>query len=295
MQTQTIGSIRVDRLVESEGPFAEYDFLLPEARPELLEEHADWLRPRFLEAGGTRIIMSFHTLIVRSARYTILIDTCVGNDKPRPNRPGWHRQNKPWLSNLAAHGLQPEDIDFVLCTHLHADHVGWNTRLIDGRWQPTFPNARYLFGRREYQHWQHACQTADQPLNHGAFEDSVLPIVEAGRATLVEDDHQLDTGIWLAPAPGHTPGNVIVHLQDGGQHAILSGDVMHSALQLADPDLSSRFCSDAGQSRITRRALIDTYCDTATTLLTGHFPTPVAGRIVSHRNSFRFRFDCDDD
>lgn len=294
MRTQTIGSIRIDRLVETEGAFAEYDFLLPTATAELLERHSDWLRPRFVEAGGTRIIMSFHSLIVRTPRYVILVDSCVGNDKPRPNRPGWHMQNKPWLKDLASHGLQPQDIDFVLCTHLHADHVGWNTRLIDGRWVPTFPNAQYIFGRREYEHWQAAAAAHrdDHPVNHGAFADSVLPVVEAGQATLVEDDHQLDTGIWLAPAPGHTPGNVIVHIEDGGQHAILSGDVMHSALQLADPDLSSRFCLDPDQSRATRKTFIEQYADTDTTILTGHFPTPVAGRIVSHSDSFRF--DCDD-
>ena len=290
MQTQHIGDIRIDCLVESDGPFADAGFLLPDIDPELLQAHADWLYPRFVEPVSHKIIMSFHSLVVRTPRSTILVDCCVGNDKQRPSRPGWHQQKFPWLNRLAQLGLAPEDIDYVLCTHLHADHVGWNTQLVAGNWVPTFPNARYVFGRQEYDYWERACRehTGDQPLNHGSFDDSVLPVVSAGKAVLVDNDHQLESGIWLAPAPGHTPGNVIVHVQSGQQHAILSGDVMHSAVQLANPDLSSRFCSDPAQSRVTRRKFVESYAESNIVILPAHFPTPTAGHIVRHGDAFSY-------
>jgi len=290
MQTLKIGDIQIDRLVESDGPFVDADFLLPELDPALLNAHKDWLYPLFVEPVSNKIIMSFHSLIIRSPRVTILVDCCVGNDKHRPQRPGWHKLNTPWLEKLAQLDLQPEDIDFVLCTHLHADHVGWNTRLVDGRWVPTFPNARYIFGKQEYQYWQEAEQqhSGELPLNHGCFADSVLPIIESGQSVLVNNDHQLEAGIWLEPAPGHTPGNVIVHVKVGEQHAILTGDVMHSAVQLANPDLSSRFCLDAERSRESRKKLIDSYAGTPVIMLPAHFPTPTAGYIVRRNDVFAY-------
>jgi len=145
MQTQIIGDIRIDRLVESEGAFADPDFLFPEIGPalikELIKEQADWLLPAFVDPETQKVIMSFHSLLIRSSRSTILVDCCVGNDKHRPTRPAWHQLNTPWLAKLEKLGLQPDDIDYVLCTHLHADHVGWNTRLVNGQWVPTFPMA----------------------------------------------------------------------------------------------------------------------------------------------------------
>jgi len=283
MQTQIIGDVRIDRLIESEGAFADADFLFPDIAPNLIETQADWLLPTFVEPTTQKVIMSFHSLLIRSSHSTILVDCCVGN---------WHQLNTPWLAKLEKLGLQPDDIDYVLCTHLHADHVGWNTRLVNGQWVPTFPNARYVFGQQEYQYWSEACQahTGDTPLNHGSFDDSVLPIINAGKAILVENDHQIEPGIWLEPAPGHTPGNVIVHVKSGKQHAILTGDVMHSAIQLANPDLNSRFCADAIPSRESRKKLIDTYAETPVIMMPAHFPTPTAGRIARRGNAFEYRF-----
>lgn len=292
MQTLQIGDIRIDRLVESEGAFADADFLLPDIEPGLLQANASWLYPSFVEPVTNKIIMSFHSLILRTPRSTVLVDCCVGNDKERPLRPGWHLQNTPWLDKLLQLGLTPADIDYVLCTHLHADHVGWNTRLVDGRWVPTFPNARYIFGREEYHYWEQACRnhSGDEPLNHGSFDDSVLPVMEADKAVLVDNDFELESGIWLAPAAGHTPGNVIVHVQSQDQHAILTGDVMHSAVQIANPDLSSRFCLDPNLSRVTRRKLIDNYADSPVIMLPAHFPTPTSGKIIRAANAFSYDF-----
>jgi glyoxylase-like metal-dependent hydrolase (beta-lactamase superfamily II) len=292
MKTQAVGRFRIDRVVESEGPFSPLDFILPGLPAELVAANADWLSPVHVEPGTGKAVMSFHAYVIRTGRHTILVDSCVGNDKERPLRPNWHRARFPFLAALAAQGLKPEDIDVVCCTHLHADHVGWNTRLVDGRWTPTFANARYVFAKREYQHWAKAHKKAvaeglEVP-NHGSFADSVLPVVEAGRAILVDDDHQIEDGVWLEPAPGHTPGTCIVHARDRDDHAVFLGDILHNAAQLLSPRQSSRFCSDPVASGKMRAKLVDRYAETDTVVLTGHFPTPTAGRIVRHANAFRF-------
>ena len=280
---QLIGDIRVARVVENEGAFSAVDFLLPGFSAELLKEHR-WLQPEFVDREN-RVMMSFHSYVLRTPHHTILIDGCVGNNKERPQRPMWHRQEGPYLERLAAAGVRPEEVDVVFCTHLHADHVGWNTRLRDGRWVPTFPNARYIFGRREYEHWEHLHRTGEKP-NHDSFADSVLPVMEFRQADLVESDHEIESGIHLEAAYGHTPGTCVLHVKNRGAHGVFTGDVIHTPVQLADPSLSSRFCSDAAQSAATRRALCERYAETGTTLFTGHFPAPSAARIRRLHDSF---------
>lgn len=279
----SIGDIGVARVVESEGPFAPLEFLLPDFAKELLLEHA-WLKPAYVDAQD-RALMSFHSYVLRTPRHVILVDGCVGNGKERPARPMWHRQELPYLERLAATGVRPEQVNFVFCTHLHADHVGWNTRLRDGRWVPTFPNAKYIFARREYEHWEALVRAGETP-NHGSFGDSVLPVVEAKQAELVESDHEIEDGIYLEAAYGHTPGTCLLHAQSRGRHGVFTGDVMHTPVQLADPSLSSRFCSDPAQSAATRRALCERYAETDSLLFTGHFPAPSTARIRRSENSF---------
>ncbi len=290
MKPQRIGSFRVDRVLEHEGPFFALDFLLPGAPPGLIAENADWLKPRFVDAADDRLILSFQSFVLRTGRHTILVDTCVGNDKERPARPHWHRLKGPFLDRLRALGVAPESVDFVFCTHLHADHVGWNTKLDSGRWVPTFPNARYIFAKREYEYWEKAHREivarGGEPLSHGSFADSVLPVVEAKRAIFVAGDHEIEPGVFLEPAYGHTPGNCVLHARSGGAHALFIGDVMHSAAQLANPALSSCFCSDPAESARTRIALVERHAETDTVVLACHFPTPVAGRIRRHRSGF---------
>ncbi len=287
-----IGELQVDRVVEDERPYAALDFLLPKASTAMIEPHADWLRPRCLSADN-KVHMCFQSFIVRTGRHTILIDACTGNDKERPARPDWHRQNKPFLQTMAATGVTPEQIDLVLCTHLHADHVGWNTRLVDGRWVPTFPNAKYLFAKREYEYWERAHREGlarGEAVNHGSFGDSVLPVVDAGRAVFVESDHEIASGLHLEAAYGHTPGTCVLHARSNGQHGVFLGDVLHTPVQLIDPTLlSTPFCADPVESGRTRRALCERYADTDTILLPAHFPSPSAYRIDSHRGAFRLR------
>ncbi len=293
MKPRRIGDVQVSRVVDMEGGFAQPVFLFPDANAEAMAAQRSWLEPGFLDPANGELIMSFHAFVLKTPRHTILVDACIGNDKERPNREGWHRRDGPFLANLLAAGVRPEDVDFVLCTHMHADHVGWNTRLVDGRWVPTFPNARYIFARTEYEHWQRVIKKSDgETVNHGSFADSVLPVVEAGKAVMVDTDHQIEDGIWLEPAPGHTPGNVVINIAGtGGARAVLAGDVMHHPVQLAHPDWSSRFCGDPGQSHRSRRALIERHADTPTVVLTAHFAAPTAGTIVSAGDAFRFSFE----
>ena len=186
MQTLDLGGITVERVVESEGPSFHPGFIFPDATPEALAGERDWLLPHFLDAESGRLLMSLHSYVICTERHTILVDTCVGNDKERPSTPPWHRRNTTWLDDLRAKSVPPESVDFVLCTHLHVDHVGWNTRLSDGRWVPTFPNARYLFHKDEYAHWEaNEMPNVGSGTTEGSFEDSVLPVVEAGLADAV--------------------------------------------------------------------------------------------------------------
>lgn len=291
MKTQALGKFRIDRVVESEGPFAALEMMLPGITAADIGAHADWLKPLFV-APDNRAIMSFHSYILKTPHHVILVDACVGNDKERPERPTWHRQQFRYLEAMAAVGVRPQDIDFVCCTHLHADHVGWNTRLEEGRWVPTFTKARYVFAKTEYEHWERMHRQSREQglpvLNHGSFADSVLPVVDAGRALMVGDDFEFETGVYLQAAHGHTPGNCTLHANSEGRHAVFSGDILHTPAQLINPAWSSRFCVDPLQSAATRFKLVHALADTSTLLLTGHFPTPVAGRIVSRGDHFRF-------
>ncbi len=288
MKTQQIGNMTVDTVVDLEGPFADLSYLLPGADPaEIMDAAGDWLAPRFYDHSTGLVVMSFHSLLVRTPHHTILVDSCIGDDKERPDRPDWHRKRGPFIANLAAHGVQPEDIDFVMCSHMHTDHVGWNTKLVDGQWVPTFPNAKHLFARNEFEYWE--SQNGEAGSGEGPWFDSVLPVVEAGLHVIVDSDHQLDDTFWFEPAEGHTPGSVIFHASDEGEHAIIVGDMFHSAAQLVKPSLSSRFCWDREMSARTRIATVERYADTDTLLLTAHFPTPTAGRIISHRDAFKLQ------
>lgn len=280
------GAINIDRCVESEGDFFPAAKFFPASSPDLIDAERDWMEPHFIKAKseGGRLQGGLFAYVIRTGRHTILVDTCVGNDKPRKFTPLWHMRRTPWLNDLRAMGVRPEEVDYVMCTHLHVDHVGWNTRLEDGRWVPTFPNARYIFHKIEYEHWQ-----AEQGFAglDGCFADSVLPVVEAGKADLVKSDFAIDDFMWLEASPGHTPGHVCINLQGSGQSALLTGDSFHHPLQIAYPEWSSDFCTDKVQSAATRRRIIDRLCDTGTYMLAAHFAAPTVGRIRRKGNRWR--------
>ncbi len=282
--TTTIGDITIHRVVEMQSPFMKALEFLPTLTAERLAENRGWLQSAGALDAEDRLIFCFQSYIVRTPRHTVLIDTCVGNDKNHPLRPAWHlRNDDTYLRGLSAHGLSVDDIDFVMCTHLHPDHVGWNTRRANGRWEPTFPKARYLFAAKEYEYW--AGRHAKEPIPY--MTDSVLPIVEANRADLVKSDHALDDHVTLLPTPGHTPDHFSVCLGRDGRDAIVTGDLIHTPLQARYPELSMRADSDPQQSARTRRGFLERCCDSATICCTAHFPSPSAAKITRWGDGFR--------
>jgi len=277
----TIGDVTVTKIVELEMAGGTR-FLLPQATPEEILP-IGWLRPHFVDENG-RLRMSIHSFIIETADRRIVVDTCLGNDKQGRRIPHWNDRSGPFLQDLAEAGFPAESIDTVLCTHLHVDHVGWNTKLQNGKWVPTFPRARYLMGRAEYQHWRTA---ADRPDMETIFADSVTPIVEAGLAQMVETDERICDEISLIPTIGHTPGHVSVMIRSRGEQALITGDFLHHPCQIARPEWSTLADSDPEQGIATRRTMFQRFADTPVLILGTHFAGVTAGRIVRDGDGYR--------
>jgi glyoxylase-like metal-dependent hydrolase (beta-lactamase superfamily II) len=285
----SFGSFRIDVVAEQvDVPLAFTEFL-PTSHQAAIQAEADWLLPRFANPELTHGLLSFHSYLLRSPTHTVLIDSCMGNDKDRGGHALFHKLQTPWLARLAALGVEPAEVDYVLCTHLHGDHVGWNTTLRDGRWIPTFHRARYVFSRVEYEH-RRAAFELNTSAGLGVFADSILPVMQSGQALLVESDHELAGLLRLESAAGHTPGNVIIQLdtaiQRGEPAVIFSGDVVHHPLQVVYPEWSSAFCEDPLLSAGYRRAFVERHADQDHWILPAHFaqpdlPHPTPGRIIS--------------
>ena len=291
MQATLIGDFEVHRISEFEGPFIAPKVFFPEYDPEVLRANPDMAGPRLIDPATGKLVFSFHSFVVKTGHHNILIDSCIGNNKERPTRPQFHQLQSPFLVDLASTGVTPEQIDYVMCTHLHWDHVGWNTRLDNGRWVPTFPNARYIMARREFEHWQAVQQRSEESPHRYAFEDSVLPVVRTGQSVLVDDNYSLEDGFFFESAPGHTPGNVVIHARSRDDRAVFLGDVLHHQFQLMQPAWSTLACTDPALSRTTRTRLVEEYAERGTRLLPGHFPSPTAGRIVRRGSAFRYVFE----
>ncbi|WP_316160769.1 MBL fold metallo-hydrolase [Bradyrhizobium sp. SZCCHNRI20481] len=280
--TFSVADTTIHRIIEQETTFLPAREMFPELTPEMLAAERSALQAAGALDAQDTLILCFQSYVVRTPHHTILIDSCIGNDKPRA-RPVWNmKTDDTYMRALATAGVSVDDIDVVMCTHLHTDHVGWNTRLDNGRWVPTFPNARYVFAQREYDYWVAQNAKAEVP----PFADSVLPVVEAKRADIVKDGFAIGDHVRLLPTPGHTPGHVAVAVGKGKDDAVFSGDLMHSPLQLGLPQLSPKFDVDPAQAAATRRTFLDRYCDTATLCCTAHFPSPSVGRIRRKGNGF---------
>ncbi len=280
-----LGDVTIHRIIEDESPFEAAQSFLPGLTDDMLAENRGWMEPLALDPVTGKLIFCFQSYIVQTPHHTVLIDTCVGNDKNRPGRGAWHQRKEPhYLRALAKAGFAVEDIDLVMCTHLHVDHVGWNTRLENGVWVPTFPKARYLFSDRELAHW--TAENAKTPLPH--MVDSVLPIVAAGRAETVRSDHAVGDHIRLQPTPGHTPDHFAVQIGRGARpDAVVSGDLIHSPIQARYPELSMRVDFDPVQAAETRRAFLEQYCETDTLCCMAHFPSPSVTQVKRWGNGFR--------
>ena len=281
--TLTLGQIRIDRIVEHEVAFEHIRDFLPGITEEQLAENRRWMQPWAMDARDW-LIICFQSYVIGTPHSTIVVDTCIGNDKPRPGSTLMHRRTEPtWMNGLAALGLTVADIDLVMCTHLHVDHVGWNTRLENGTWAPTFPKAKYLFSEKEFAYWQKQNDAWPIP----AFVDSVLPIVQADRHLLVSSNLELDDYVRLLPTPGHTPGHFAVIAGKQRDDAVLTGDLIHSPIQARYPELGMRADVDHEAARRIRRSFLERYCDTETVCCTAHFPTPSRMRVKRWGEGFR--------
>jgi len=281
--TVSVGDLTIHRIIEQETTFLPALDMLPTLTPELLAENRTWLRQAAALDATDLLILCFQSYVVKTPHHTILVDSCIGNDKPRPNRPKWNMKTDGlFMQGLAAAGVSVADIDYVMCTHLHVDHVGWNTRLENGRWVPSFPNARYVFAKGEFDYWTTQNAKTEVP----PFVDSVLPVVAADRAEIVSHDFAIGDHVRILPTPGHTPGHVAFTFGKGKDDAVFSGDLVHSPLQARYPELSMKFDVDQATAATTRRAFLERYCDTDTVCCTAHFPSPSAGRIKRWGNGF---------
>jgi glyoxylase-like metal-dependent hydrolase (beta-lactamase superfamily II) len=238
--------------------------------------------------------------VLRSEGRTIIVDTGAGNDRERPQVAQFDHLATPYLDNLARAGVQPSDVDLVVNTHVHYDHVGWNTRLRDGAWVPTFPNATYLIPRIDHDYFDPANEHRRPPVHtdsdrlrrrgsHLVFADSVTPVVQAGQARLWSDEYRIDANLSLEPAPGHTPGSSVLRLRSGTDRAIFVGDILHSPVQLTEPEVNSCFCEDQAQARTTRRRLLAQAADTRALIVPAHFPGHGAAEVRPRGTGYEVR------
>ncbi|NOG69544.1 MBL fold metallo-hydrolase [Roseicella sp. DB1501] len=287
MRPLRIGDVDITSIVERDGPWrrpADMFLAYDEAKG---ARHLAELDPVVFDAASGRMVITYQTFVVRTPKHTILVDTCTGEDKGYP--PPMDFPKAPWLEGFRAEGLRFEDIDYVFCTHLHIDHCGWNTRLLNGRWVPTFPRAKYVFHKREYAAWEEATQRGASPPGN-VWRYNCEPVVAAGQALLVDDDFQLDDTISLTPTPGHAPCHCCVNIHSRGERAVVTGDLMHHALQIREPDWSTIFDWDPRQAAESRRKFFGEVVDTPTVVLPIHFPGSTAGRITARAEGFDYRF-----
>ena len=275
-----IGNTKITQLLEISDGSGALD-IIPAAKPDSLAA-IPWLKPHFVSPDGN-LILNIQMLIIETPTQKMVVDTCIGNDK-NLNMEGWANLQLPFLENLKEMGHDPDSIDTVICTHLHVDHVGWNTKKIEGKWVPTFPNARYLMVNEEYEFWR---DLEEDPFGD-VFGESVAPIFDAGLADLVKNDHLVGDGVSFESTPGHTPGHISVHISSGGEEAVISGDMMHHPCQIARPDWVTPFDADNDAAVETRKNFLEKYADKPVLVFGTHFADPVAGNIVRDGDTYRF-------
>ncbi len=280
MLSWQVGRVKITRIVEMDLPVPG-EMFLPQATAAELRKSA-WLFPHFVSEDAATLKLSIHALLVEAPGLKLVVDTCIGNDRPREIT-GGEPLSTPFLQQLGEAGWSREGVDAVVCTHLHVDHVGWNTMLENGKWTPTFPKARYLIGRREYEFWS----AHDDEEQQAILSDSVKPIFDAGLADLVEFDHVISPEIRLTPSTGHTPGHVSVMIESEGERAVITGDMAHHPCQLAHPDWTPKFDTDQKESVSTRWRLFAEWADQPTLVIGTHFAAPTAGHVVRDGAAFR--------
>jgi glyoxylase-like metal-dependent hydrolase (beta-lactamase superfamily II) len=271
IQKNIPGPFEISSLQEFETSARDLNFMFPDVKPEEFAATRAFSDARFVDPASGLPRMSYHSLILRTPQGIVLVDTCIGAHKERPVIAEWHMQNYPYLERLRQLDLTPADIDYVCCTHLHGDHVGWNTQLENGRWVPTFPNARYLIAKPEYEYWENFHAHNADHVFRTAWDDSVLPVMTAGQVDKVSTDHEVVTGVQLRPAFGHSPGNVVIDVTDGKRSALLTGDVLHHPVQIERPDWYTFFDDDRPTALETRFKIMEDIADSGTIMLAAHF------------------------
>ena len=285
MQKWTVGDVTITRVKELEFPVIYNDqHFMPNASPEALRS-IPWLHPHFVNDDG-HILLSIHALLVETPTVRLVVDTCIGNDKPRSFIGGQALQTR-FLERLTQTGWQRDQVSHVVCTHLHVDHVGWNTMLAGDKWIPTFPNAKYLLGKQEYEFWSQSEEAGQQAI----MADSIQPIFDAGPVELVSMDHKICEEVDLLPSPGHTPGHVSIRIRSQGQQGIITGDCIHHPVQMAHPDWCVRFDEDQHAAASMRKSLLKNWADKNTLVIGTHFASPTAGYVVSDNQVYRFKTD----
>ncbi|HEV2375452.1 MAG TPA: MBL fold metallo-hydrolase [Streptosporangiaceae bacterium] len=290
MNHLAFGDVTITRIEEMHGPIMPPKVFFPTIPQTSWQEQRDTLVPDHLDPDGEMVQVAMQTWLLRSDGRTILVDTGVGNDKARPAVEAWDHLHLGYLGVLTAAGVQPEDVDLVVNTHLHVDHVGWNTVLRDGEWVPTFPNATYLMPRADFEFFN----PANNPniaggVNENVFEDSVAPVHAADQVQFWEDSHVIDSALRLEAAPGHTPGSSVLKLVSGPDHALFAGDLLHTPLQVTEVDHNSCFCEDPDRARATRRALLGWASDNAALVLPAHFSGHGALEVERRGSGFGIR------
>lgn len=288
MQSITLGDVEVTRVLEFHGRAMGMDEFFPDIPADVFEAERSWLAPDFWSPADNGFTSAVQTWVLRSAGRTILVDTGVGNHKERPYSPHWRHLDTDYLDNLAEAGVDPDEVDIVINTHLHVDHVGWNTRLVGRDWVPTFPNATYLLPRLDFDYWnplgQHRPKNARSHQN--VFEDSVAPVHEAGLTELWEGERVIDENLRLLPAPGHTPGSSVLHLSSGSDRAVFIGDLLHTPVQLQDPAHNCSFEEDPAAARTSRRRLLEFAADNTALVVPAHFGGHGAAEVRRAGNRF---------
>jgi glyoxylase-like metal-dependent hydrolase (beta-lactamase superfamily II) len=273
VQRMMLGDVEVIRVVEWQGAFIGARALVPDAPAELWQDNEGWLAPDHWEPGSDQVALALQTWVLRSAGRTVLIDTAVGNGRERPGMPRFHHWQGDFLGGLARAGVRPEDVDVVVNTHIHADHVGWNTKDAAGEWVPTFPNARYLLPAADDFHFgpDNAYGNARREDDRLIYQDSIAPIHRAGQAELWDGVHRIDEHLSLESAPGHTPGSSVLRLESGGDRAVFVGDLLHSPVQILDPSCSSCLCLDQAGAATSRRRILERAADQRELVIPAHF------------------------
>lgn len=281
-----VGDTTITKITEIVYP--EFSEVIPAATPEVVKK-VKWLFPHFVTPEG-KLSLSIHALIVDTPGAKLVVDTCIGNDRNREPMSIMSNLLTSFLEDMIAAGYPPESINYVLCTHLHLDHVGWNTRLVNGKWVPTFPKASYLMDKKEIAFYGNIDEkpTDDfMQVQRRVYADSVQPVFDAGLAKPVEGPAQVCEGVRLIPTPGHTPGHCSVLIESKGEKALITGDFMHHPIQFHDPGLVTPFDVDNNAAVATRRRVFNEYADTPTLIIGTHFAGPTAGKLVRDGDGYR--------